>query len=237
MGDRTMNHATEEEITMAYYDEAAPEVRRHIDECAACRSSFVRLQNLLDAFRADSVPERADSYGREVWARLAPRLPNRRRSWLNWWFLAPSLAALLLVAFLAGMLTQRNGAGLANISPKARERVLLIALGDHLERSQIVLAELTHAAPGTLDAGEERVAARELLNENRLYRQTAARAGDRAQTALLDDLERVLLDIANGPATLSPEDLHALQQRLQSDGLLFKVRVAGSNVLEKGQKL
>lgn len=237
MGDRTMNHASEEEITMAYYDEAAPEVRRHIDECTVCQSSFTRLRTLLDAFSADAVPERADSYGREVWARLSPMLPGRCRLWLNWWFLAPSLAALLLVVFVAGMLTQRNGAGLANIPPKARERVLLIALGDHLERSQIVLAELAHATPGTLDEGEERAAARDLLNENRLFRQTAARAGDRSQTALLDDLERVLLDIANGPSTLSPEDLQALQQRLQSDGLLFKVRVAGSNVLEKGQKL
>jgi hypothetical protein len=194
---------------------------------------------LLDAFSADNVPERSESYGSEVWARLAPALPaaKSRRPWLTWWFLAPSLATLLVIAFVGGMLTQKNRSGLANIPPKARERVLLIALGDHLERSQIVLAELAHAAPGTLDAGEERAAARDLLNENRLFRQTAARAGDRSQTALLDDLERVLLDVANGPSTLSPEDLAALQQRLQSDGLLFKVRVAGSNVLEKGQRL
>lgn len=234
-----MNHLTEEDLTMACYDEAGPEVRRHIDECAACRSSFDRLQNLLDAFNADGVPERPDSYGSEVWDRLAPKLPfpKARRRWLTWWLLAPSLAALLVVAFLSGMLAQKNRSGLSAIPPKARERVLLIALGDHLERSQIVLAELAHATPGTLDAGEERAAARDLLNENRLFRQRTARAGDSSQTALLDDLERVLLDVANGPSTLSSEDLEALQQRLRSDGLLFKVRVAGSNVFKKGQRL
>jgi hypothetical protein len=55
--------------------------------------------------------------------------------------------------------------------------------------------------------------------------------------ALLDELERVLLDVANGPSTLSPGDLEALRQRLDRSGLLFKVRVVSSNVLEKGQKL
>jgi hypothetical protein len=241
-----MNHLTEEEITMAYYEELAPEMRCYIDRCSICSSSLARLRNVLDSVREYGVPERGESYGGEVWERLAPALPvrdaavhrfNSPRLWLRWAIAGPVLAALVAVAFFAGMLTQRNGAGLPGISPKSSERVLLIALGDHLDRSQIVLAELANAAPGTLDMHEERAAARDLLNENRLFRQTAAGAGDSSQGALLDELERVLLDVANGPSTLSPGDLEALRQRLDRSGLLFKVRVVSSNVLEKGQKL
>ena len=249
MGNCPMSHLTEEEITMAYYDELAPDLRRHIDECEVCRSSFVRLQDLLNGIREYGMPRRADSYGGEVWARLAPTLPRnqsdgqtsthgrRRGWWLRWWVAAPAFAALVAAVFFSGLFTRRNPAVFSGISPRSSERVLLMSLGDHLDRSQIVLAELANASPGTIDVTEERAAARDLLNENRLFRQTASRAGDPSQTALLDELERVLLDIANGPSTMSSQDLEALQQRVENNGLLFKVRIAGSNVLEKGQKL
>ncbi len=37
---------------------------------------------------------------------------------------------------------------MARIPEKARERVLLLSLSEHLERSQIVLTELANASPG-----------------------------------------------------------------------------------------
>jgi hypothetical protein len=47
---------------------------------------------------------------------------------------------------------------------------------------------------------------------------------------LLDDLGRVLAEIANGPSDLSPGDLQQIRRRIESDDLLFKVRVVGSEV-------
>jgi hypothetical protein len=47
---------------------------------------------------------------------------------------------------------------------------------------------------------------------------------------VLDDLDRVLLDIAHGPDQLSPRDLDRLQQRLDGQGILFKIRVLSSNM-------
>ena len=50
---------------------------------------------------------------------------------------------------------------------------------------------------------------------------------------VLDELERVLLDITHAPARISPEELEKLRQRLESEGILFKVRVVGSNVRQQ----
>jgi hypothetical protein len=47
---------------------------------------------------------------------------------------------------------------------------------------------------------------------------------------VLDDLERVLVDISHAPAQLSPADVANLQHRLESAGILFKIRVLGTNV-------
>jgi len=133
------------------------------------------------------------------------------------------------------MITQRDRK--VELSARARERVLLMAMSDHLERSQIVLAELLHSTSANLDLTGERDRSRDLLSENRLLRQTAAHDGDLAHAALLEDLERVLLDIANSPSDVSSEDLAAWQQRLDNGGLLFRVRVTSTDARRKGQKL
>ncbi len=233
-----MTHLSEEEITLAYYDELDPALRAHLDGCPECRASFDQLRELLDNLRDIPVPERGESYGGEVWTRLLPQLPaaKPRRAWLRWWTVAPALATIVVGAFIAGMLVQRHNTP-TGISAKARERVLLIAMGDHLDRSQMVLAEVVNATPGAVDLGEERDRARDLVAENRLLRQTATRSGDLSDAALLDELERTLQDIANGPSNPSQADLEMLQRRIESEGLLFKVRIIGTNVRQKGQQL
>ena len=110
-------------------------------------------------------------------------------------------------------------------------------IGDHLDRSQVLLAELVNANAKDIDLRDERDRARDLLSENRLLRQTAARTGDPSHAALLDELERVLLDIANAGPNTSPADIEALQHRIGSEGLLFKVRIVDANIREKGQKI
>jgi hypothetical protein len=123
------------------------------------------------------------------------------------------------------------------LTAKARERVLLVAMGDHLDRSEMVMAELVNATPGTADLGDESARARDLLGENRLLRQTALRTGDVRHAALLDELERVLLDIAHTSPEASAGELEALQRRIESEGLLFRIRIISSNIHEKGKQL
>jgi len=113
-----------------------------------------------------------------------------------------------------------------------------VALGDHLERSQMVLAELTNAADGKgkLDISDERQTAEQLLDDNRLFRQTARSTGATAVASVLDDLERVLLEISHSPSEVSSDQLDELRQEIESRGLLFKVRVLGSQVREQESK-
>ena len=108
-------------------------------------------------------------------------------------------------------------------------------LGEHLDRSQRVLVELVSATDehGSVDISMERDRAEQLVAANRLYRQTAASTGDAAMTSILDDLERVLVDIAASPSTVSQEELASVRRRIDSKELLFKVRVVSSQVRER----
>jgi hypothetical protein len=145
------------------------------------------------------------------------------------------MAGLLVGAFVAGRhypgRISRTAVQLAKSGDPARERVLLVAVGDYLERSQMVLIELANANPkGPLNISSEQERAEDLLTENRLYRQTADHTGNTAVSDVLDDLDRVLLEIAHAPSEWTTEDMAKFRQRLEAEGILFKIRVLGSNV-------
>ena len=58
-------------------------------------------------------------------------------------------------------------------------------------------------------------------------------SGDAATASLLDELERVLVDVAASPSTLTQDDFDQVRRRIESKGLLFKVRVVSSDVHER----
>src|SRR5260221_676848 len=119
-------------------------------------------------------------------------------------------------------------------SGPVRERILLVAVGDHLERSQVILLELLNADPqAPLDVTGEQRSAQDLLASNRIYRQAAMRTGDAGVAHVLEELERVLVEVASGPSELGPGDLAALRRRIESQGVLFRVRVVGSQIRER----
>jgi hypothetical protein len=209
-----------------------------------CRNEFRALQLVLNTVDSAPVPERGPEYGGQVWQRIEKRIGRRaKRSFVHWWMWAPAMAVLVIGAFLAGRLSNRAQPGpgpttAAVSNQQIRERILMVAVGDHLERSQMVLAELSNApeGKGKLDISDERQMAADLLDDNRLYRQTAASTGDKGVASVLDDLENVLMEIAHSPSEVSNQQLDDLRQQIQERGLLFKVRVLGSQVREQESK-
>lgn len=248
-----MQHLSEEQLVDYRYGEggaaARGAVEQHLASCAACRESFAALESVLAAVDAAPVPERGADYGAEVWLRLEPRLraeeEPRRRWWpflahpWAWrrWAAAGAMAALVLAAFLLGRRWPRPAPPVSQaqaVPAEARERVLLVAVGDHLERSQMVLVELENAkGTGPVDISSERARAQDLVASNRLYRQTAASSGDVGMASVLDELERVLMEIAHSPSEIPQARLEELRHRIEAQGILFKVRVIDSEVEQK----
>jgi CTP:molybdopterin cytidylyltransferase MocA len=241
-----MKHVSEDQLILHFYREGEAasrrEIEQHLGACASCRASYEALRQILEAVDAVAAPERPEHYEEEVWKRLRPRLlPLRQPRWGTWlqpqrWALAGAMAAVLVVSFLAGRYWQgrQTPRSIGALPAQARERILLVAVGDHLERSQMLLIELEHAdGKGPVDIATEKRRAEDLVASNRLYRQTAARAGDAGLASALDELERVLLQIAHSPSELTPAEFEQIQRRIEAQGILFKVRVIRSQVREK----
>lgn len=244
-----MNHMTEEQL-IAYRDGEAKgraAFVAHLKDCAECQGELERIEAVFAALDAMPVPDPGENYGRHVWQQIAPRLQEKR---VHWWMglFSPgrlaavgALAAVVILAFWMGRHTVPGPAG-PSISDagKVRERVLVVAVGDHLGRSEMVLVELANAAPKQgrklINISAEQRRAEDLVEENRLYRETALQAGDVAVASTLDELERVLLDVANSPDEVTPAQFESIRKRIEAQGILFKVRVIRQGLDEQKRK-
>ena len=134
--------------------------------------------------------------------------------------LAAGLAVLIVAAFVTGYVTRSGGTtdqandahpvNLVNPANPAnaagiRQRILLTSVADHLDRSERVLTDIMNV--GEAGAGDdistEQRWAEDLVTTSRLYRQDAVDAGEQSVAAVLDDLERNLLEIVHSPSTIS----------------------------------
>jgi hypothetical protein len=254
-----MKHPKEEEL-IAYHDgepTGREAIATHLADCPECQQELARIDAVLAALNTIPVPEPAADYGQQVWQKISPRLLQRHAHWWDFFFREPNTApwfapsrlaaagaiiVLVLTAFIAGRVSKKEGPAspVAIDATKVRERILWMAVGEHLGRSEMVLMELANSGPQTagqkqVNISSEQRRSEDLLEENRLYRETALEQGDTALAAVLDELERVLLDVAHSPQQMTPAQLQNIRKRIDARGILFKVRVVGKELQQRGE--
>jgi hypothetical protein len=239
-----VTHYSEDDLTLYYYGEGRrrQDIERHLDACPGCTATYREIAGTLAMIAAPEVPERGEEYGRDIWQRIRHQLPEQEPSaWaaLAAFFrpqrlaFAAAAAMLVLAAFVAGRVWPRTPAAgappasgtvaaTAAAAGDGRHRILLTSVADHLDRSERVLTDIMNAPRG--DISTEQRWADDLLDASRLYRQDALDAGERSVAAILDDLERSLIEIVNSPSKISAADLEQIRRRIDAASLLFKVR-------------
>jgi hypothetical protein len=234
-----VKHLSGEDLIALYYGESSlgSDAARHLRSCRECAASYAQLKEDLETIKRIPVPQRSAQYGEQVWQALHPSLPayeRKHQSWhlrIQWQALSwgAACAMLIAVAFLGGRYWERHTikapATVVTATPQSAQRIVLVVLTDHLDRTERLLVALQHTDPSdTIENSQLQTEARDLLASNRLYRAGATKAGDPALAAALDQLERVLVEIANDPS-LSEADLNRLRQEMNTEGILFEIRV------------
>ena len=229
-----MIHLSEEDLVLIYYGESgvAEGAREHLAGCAVCRAAADALAQTLNLCSELPVPEPDPGFERRVWPqRRVWSMPPVSAQGVSVWMGVAAAVVLIVSAFLLGRVTRapQTPPILAGLSDQARERILEISLADHFDRAGIVLTEVSNNG----DLAGERGRAEDLVEEGRLLRQSLTRRGQSATLAVFDDIQRVLLEVANGDPAESPE----LRQHIGDSSLVFKARIMESNLRTQGQKL
>lgn len=238
-----MKHLRDEELIAMYYgegsdDASTDEMNAHLRACRECGARYAELRRELESIRPEPVPARSAEYGEQVWRKIEPSLTpyeQRRNGWRSWFqfrmlMIAATCAALTALAFVGGRYWERHVAKAPQIASagggaQSKQRVVLVVLTDHLDRTERLLVALDHADAGdTAENAQLQSEARELLASNRLYRTTASETGDPAMAGALDRVERALAEVANNP-NLTSADLTRLREEMNTEGILFEIRV------------
>ena len=238
----------DQELLILYLaGELGPAEKRLLEDRLAADES---LHGEMDALRmalevaSDFEPaEPPPEYWRGFWARLQPRL-RKGGAWRALAdFFSPrhglrlaagfgALAAMLAVALLVLYQvivpdSEKPIIKTASVKIERTEGYFELATSDHLERSRLLLQEVVNiASNGPLLKEmllDNRFRGEELLRENRTYRLAALRQNDKKLAGLLDELELVLMDIANIDPAVAHEALNSLQQRIERKDLLEKL--------------
>ncbi len=240
------DHLSDDELILHSYGEIdraeRARVDAHLAACGECQVAKEKLARVMAMIDTASPVEAPAGFERTAWARLEPALDSNRGGWRTFfwfpqWALAGGVAALVVAAFVAGRVSGGDttapapSAIVADFEP---ESVLRTAVGDHLDRTQMMLVELANAeSDGAAVLAGEQARAGDLVAANRVIRQSAMQSGDGQTVDILEDLERVLLEIANAPADATSNDLTALQSRITREDLLFRLRVIASEMRQR----
>ena len=193
----------EDELIEMYYGEGTSAAKLHLEACRECSRKNDEFTRSMEEIQSSAVPQRRADYGESVWQTLRPLLipfEKKKAAWAGWRAAAMAVGCAMLLAavFLGGRYWERNTTKQSSVtnSPQTTQRVVLVVLSDHLDRTERLLVQLEHSqAPDTNENAQLQVQARELLASNRLYRVTASDAGDPALAGALDRLEGVLAEI------------------------------------------
>lgn len=241
MNTNEHSHPTEDELVLLFYgDTSADEEGRlsaHVETCADCQPVWLEIKGSLAAVDAAGIPEPPADFERVMWAKVQREIEGIQPVTQWWaprfWLPVVSLAVVVLAVTIGPAVWNRTSAtDTTDAASTQPERALLVAMDEHLERSELLLVELMNA-----DEGVEPAAADDLLLSSRLYRQTAAHTGHVELASMLEDLERVLVEIARGPKEMKKDDLDALRTRITDEDLLFKVRVVTDEVRKRQQAI
>jgi hypothetical protein len=255
-----MKHLSDEELVALFYGEADADAGGHLARCAQCTAAMAMLRADIEALTPVQPLPVGNDCGERIWQALAPQLiahEPQPRFWLRlsfWPAMGYAVACLLLLAmtFASGRLFERRQktqlqtphADTARQIPAApreqqrggtpddaQPRVLVVVLGDHLERSERLLVELKHADSDRDElAPVLKVEAQSLLAANANCQQQARKLDDPELGQALDHLGKVLTEIADQRGELDDAAIHHLQTEMESEHLLFEVRVLRSSI-------
>lgn len=239
-------HASDETLTLYYYDELQGEERArfaaHMASCEACARALAELEHVRLALtdragarlgevdwerfmtRLDrAIDAGANDGGLDVAAAATFRTQAAPRHLMRYPALA--VAASLVMGVALGLLWQRRALDRTAPASTVAAVPALTAAERHLDQARLVvlgLAARDAAAAVASDWAYERELAASLLPDTRLFRMAASDRGDARLAGLLGDLETVLLQAAMSTEAESPE-LQRLQRLIERRDLIGRM--------------
>lgn len=232
---------------------AERELNVHLSGCNQCRNFLTEMADVLGKLGAPQRPAMAEHFWEGYWHRLTRRLEKEERAvpdsilvrWREWlrekWMAQPlmipfartaGVLALLICGIIVGHYwwPQNNNISgpITAVNPPALS-VAQTRAEQWLERSKILLIGIVNeevSVESKPDFSHQRLVSRNLLTEAQTLNRELNPVVDRQFLQLMNQLELILLQIANLEAEHDLSSVELVRDGIARDGLLLKINIA-----------
>lgn len=218
----------------------------HLASCPTCRATLAEFREVRQSLGKPQRPDLPPHYWAGYWDRLSKRMeyepPPSPSLWerllsftaVRW---SPAIqiasaAVVLVLGIFIGRTFFQEAPQVASTSaalPETAEVQQVDARSEQLlERSKILLIGILNedlSAASVQDLKHQQQTSRTLLTEARDLRATLRKSPDRRMVQLLDQLEVVLLQIANLAAEHDQASVELVRDGIDREGLLLKINL------------
>jgi len=227
----------------------------HLVTCVNCKNFLAEMEATLGKLGSPQRPEMPEHFWEGYWHRLAQRLEKDERAapetesvlvragdWLREkWVAQPliiplartaGILALLVLGVIIGHYWRPNsGEEKQQITRSASPQMQVVQTRAEqwLERSKILLIGVVNedlSVEGKLDFSHQRQVSRNLLTEARALNRELEPAANRQLLQLMNQLELILLQIANLETEHDLSSVELVRDGIARDGLLLKINIA-----------
>lgn len=247
----------------ALYDELGDQEKeffnKHLSSCKNCASRFEELKTTLSLVNTNKKRELDEAFMENFWETLEPKLRNEESfsrsqhlkipDWLGFKFkwkyqIAGGLALLILGFFLGKYLTRGNEdiikqAGLGKAKTEISEKAVNSAALKYLDRSKIILLEITHFDPSkdnpeSINLPYMKKISKQLASQADILKDDLRKPSQQELKRLVANLELVLLQIANLETRHDTEGIEIIKNLVNSKGIFLKINI--QQLLENNKK-
>lgn len=244
-----MKSTDDEKLLMIYFNEAQ---QHDIDQCLSSSETCEQLDQLEADMNAIETAQNQDDlpadYGQQLWHQIADKLvpvkPRPKQAISSWFqqlrnivllpqYSLASFTAVITLVVLA-LYTGRNQNN-EIMGTELQELLLAQNIQLHLTQSEIFLTQVSN------DNGSynSQATAQRLLSSNRIFKQALANHEGQFTNQLLQNLEPVLLEYANGTTPDSSDQTHGKQPQAnwvsdsKSNDLMFQIKAMKQKLAQK----
>lgn len=239
------------------------DLQQHLDTCAGCAGAFQGMQQTLDVTAQMPVPEVPADYWASYYGRLEARMQAAqpfahvgaawttirtklaalfvpRRGVMQW---SAALALVLLGVFIGRQWQDNPVDGPlapvpAQVDPLLQPAQLTEKTNQYLDRSKVLLLGLVNFDieeddPAFINLAQKQVLANELVQEAALLKNELAENREQQLSALVAELELILLQIANLEMQQDVPSIELIQRGVDSGALLMKINLEKMKLSER----
>ncbi len=228
-----MKHTDDEKLLMIYFNEAE---QQDVDDCLRSAAACEQLDQLeadMNAIEhAQNQHELPDDYGQQLWSQIADRLEpdqqvvkHKTSHWLAQiknMFLVPqySLASFVVVLGLVGLAFMAGRQQSDEVfNNQLQEQLLAQNIQLHLTQSEIFLTQVSNQ-----NGINNQMTAQRLLSSNRIFKRALVNHEGQFTSQLLNDLEPILLEYANGAPAQTNQPQANWVRNTQPNDLMFQIK-------------